>query len=53
MAVVNTNVNASIAQNALTRNERADEYGHGAVVDWSKNQFRPKTMPPDLLSRHE
>ena len=32
MAVVNTNVNATVAQNALVRNERANEHRHGALV---------------------
>ena len=40
MAVVNTNVNASVAQNALTRNRAGNEYGNGAPIYWPTHQQR-------------
>ena len=49
MAVVNTNVNASVAQNALTRNERSMNAtmerlstGQRSAVRLTGGEFRPE-----------
>ena len=39
MAVVNTNIGASVAQAALTRNDRALNTANGATLHRQKNQL--------------
>ena len=46
MAVVNTNVNATVAQNALVRNEREmntamERLSHGPAYQWIPRKMMP------------